>query len=258
MDITRRPKGGFIIDFGVDMPEDEAALYEKPYEYVRQHVKPLRDTNNRESMKRRWWIFGEPRRNLRKAIAPLPRYIITPEVAKYRIFVWMNADIIPDHTCHVIARDDDYFFGVLHSKLHELWSLRVGNYMGVGNDPRYNSSKTFGTYPFPWPPEREPQGDDRVVAIATAVQHLVAQRDAWLNEAGLSEAALKQRTLTNLYNARPPWLAEAHQALDAAVLAAYGWPADLGDEEILARLLALNLERAARQGGVKAGGGDGE
>jgi hypothetical protein len=97
-----------------------------------------------------------------------------------------------------------------------------------------------------------------VAAIATAAQRLVAQRDAWLNEAGLSEAALKQRTLTNLYNARPPWLAEAHQTLDAAVLAAYGWPADLGDEEILAQLLALNLERAAGSGAAEAGGGDGK
>ncbi len=69
-------------------------------------------------------------------------------------------------------------------------------------------------------------------------------RDAWLNPPGASEAELKKRTLTNLYNARPTWLDQAHKRLDAAVLAAYGWPADLGDEEILARLLALNLARA--------------
>ena len=55
---------------------------------------------------------------------------------------------------------------------------------------------------------------------------------------------LKKRTLTNLYNARPTWLDNAHRKLDAAVFAAYGWPADLPDEEILARLLALNLARA--------------
>ena len=68
--------------------------------------------------------------------------------------------------------------------------------------------------------------------------------DAWLNPPGASEAELKKRTLTNLYNARPTWLDHAHKRLDAAVLAAYGWPAELADEEILARLLALNLARA--------------
>ena len=62
------------------------------------------------------------------------------------------------------------------------------------------------------------------------------------------EAELKKRTLTNLYNARPTWLDLAHRRLDAAVLDAYGWPRDVSDEEILARLLALNLERAATDG----------
>jgi hypothetical protein len=57
-------------------------------------------------------------------------------------------------------------------------------------------------------------------------------------------AKLKARTLTNLYNERPGWLAAAHRRLDEAVAAAYGWPADLPDDELLRRLLALNLERA--------------
>jgi hypothetical protein len=117
---------------------------------------------------------------------------------------------------------------------------------------RYTPTSTFETYPFPWAPGHEPTDSPLVQAIAAAAQRLVALRDAWLNEAGLSEAELKRRTLTNLYNARPDWLDAAHRQLDAAVLAAYGWPADLGDEEILARLLALNLERAARQGAAPA------
>ena len=118
--------------------------------------------------------------------------------------------------------------------------------MGAGNDPRYSSSKTFETFPFPWPPGREPADDPRVQAIAAAAADLVVKRDAWLNPAGASEAELKQRTLTALYNARPAWLDLAHRALDAAVLAAYGWPGDLSDDEILARLLALNLDRAGK------------
>ncbi len=104
---------------------------------------------------------------------------------------------------------------------------------------------TFETFPFPWPPGREPKDDPRVEAIAQAARELVQKRDAWLNPPGASEADLKKRTLTNLYNQRPTWLDLAHRRLDEAVLAAYRWPPDLSDAEILARLLALNLERAA-------------
>ena len=110
---------------------------------------------------------------------------------------------------------------------------------------RYTPTTTFETFPFPWPPGQEPAGDPRVEAIAEAARALVAQRDAWLHPAGASEAELKKRTLTNLYNARPTWLDLAHRKLDAAVLDAYGWPRDLGDEAILERLLALNLRDGA-------------
>ena len=89
---------------------------------------------------------------------------------------------------------------------------------------------TFETFPFPWPPGREPAGDPRVEAIAQAARELVEQRDAWLNPPGASEAELKKRTLTNLYNQRPTWLDLAHRKLDAAVCDAYGWPHDLSDE----------------------------
>jgi type II restriction/modification system DNA methylase subunit YeeA len=146
----------------------------------------------------------------------------------------------------VVARDDDYFFGVLHSKPHELWSLRMCTWLGVGNDPRYTPSTTFETFPFPWPPGKEPTGDPRVEAIAEAARELVAKRDAWLNPEGAAEAELKKRTLTALYNARPTWLDLAHKKLDAAVFAAYGWDDNPADEEILARLLALNRERASQ------------
>ncbi len=91
-------------------------------------------------------------------------------------------------------------------------------------------------------------GDPRVEAIAEAARELVEKRDRWLNPEGATEAELKKRTLTNLYNERPTWLALAHEKLDRAVLDAYGWPHDLSDEEILERLLALNLERS---GGVE-------
>jgi hypothetical protein len=154
---------------------------------------------------------------------------------------------LPDITLAVIAREDDYFFGVLHSKLHELWSLRMGT--SLEDRPRYTPTTTFETFPFPWPPRREPAGDSRVEAIAAAARALVEKRDRWLNPDGADAAELKKRTLTNLYNQRPTWLDLAHRQLDHAVLDAYGWPHDLPDDEILARLLALNLERAAAQAG---------
>ncbi len=148
----------------------------------------------------------------------------------------------------VVARDDDYFFGLLHSRLHEVWARRLGTQLREAESGfRYTPTTTFETFPFPWPPGGEPTDDPRVRAIAAAAAELVAKRDAWLNPAGASDAERKQRTLTALYNARPAWLDLAHRALDAAVLAAYGWPADLSDDEILARLLALNLERAGKQ-----------
>jgi len=246
-DVTGRPRGGYVIDFGVDMTEAEAAFYELPFEYVITHVKPLRDANRRESMKRRWWIHGEPRRALRAALVGKSRCIVTPEVAKYRLFVWMDTKTVPDHKLHVFARDDDYFFGVLHSKVHELWSLAQCSWMGVGNDPSYSSSRTFGTFPMPWPPGAEPTHAPQVKAIAEAARLLVEKRDAWLNPVDAAPADLAKRTLTNLYNARPAWLDGLHTALDAAVLATYGWPAGLADAELLERLLALNRARSGVQ-----------
>jgi type II restriction/modification system DNA methylase subunit YeeA len=244
-DVVQRPRGMFIIDFGVDMSAADAALYEQPFAWVEQHVKPERMKNNRAAYRERWWIHVEPRPAMRAAVRSLKRYIATSRVAKHRIFAWLRGETLPDSRLYVFARDDDYFFGVLHSRLHEVWSLATSSRHGVGNDPTYNNTTCFETYPFPWPPGREPQGDPRVEAIAAAARRLVALRDAWLNPPDASAEELKKRTLTNLYNARPAWLANAHAALDAAVFAAYGWPTELSDEEILARLLGLNVERAA-------------
>lgn len=243
-DVVQGKQDGWLIDF-VDRSEKEAALYELPFEYVRGHVKPLRDGNRDTLMKQNWWLHGRSRPALRERITPLKRCIVTPEVAKHRIFVWMNTAVVPDHTCHVIARDDDYAFGVIHSRIHESWSLSQGAWMGVGNDPRYSSARTFETFPFPWPPGSEPKDSPLVKAIAEAARELVAKRDAWLNPPGISAEELRTRTLTNLYNDRPTWLADAHRKLDEAVFAAYGWPSTLTDAELLEKLLKLNHERAA-------------
>jgi hypothetical protein len=85
-------------------------------------------------------------------------------------------------------------------------------------------------------------------SVPAAAQELDERRNAWLNPPGADENELRKRTLTNLYNERPAWLRMAHERLDAVVFAAYGWEAGMTDEELLTRLLALNLERAAAQG----------
>jgi type II restriction/modification system DNA methylase subunit YeeA len=248
IDITRRPRDVWIVDFGVNTPEEQAALYEAPFEYVRTHVKPMRASSRSQMRDVRWWLTLWPRPEMRAAISSLPRFLATPTVSKYRLFVWFSPDVLPNHALVVFAREDDYFFGVLHSRAHEVWSLRMGTWLGVGNDPRYTPTICFETFPLPWPPGQEPADDPRVVAIATAAKRLDDLRRAWLNPEGADPAELKKRTLTNLYNARPTWLANAHAALDRAVWSAYAWPAEedpaTGEEEvILGRRLALNASR---------------
>ena len=267
MDITRRPAGKWIVDFGWEARE-EPALYEAPYQHVRQHVYPKRQHNRRESYRRYWWQHAEPRQGMWQALGGLPRYIATPRVAKHRLFVWFDARVCPDSALIAIARDDDTTFGILHSRFHEFWSLRMGTWLGKGNDPRYTPTTTFETFPFP--EGLSPRitasvyaNDPRAATIGSAARRLVTLRDRWLNPPEWVEwvevvpgsprqpmprdedAAneLKRRTLTKVYNARPQWLADAHAELDAAVAAAYGWDADTSDEEALRNLLELNAAR---------------
>jgi type II restriction/modification system DNA methylase subunit YeeA len=173
----------------------------------------------------------------------MKRFIATPGVAKHRLFVWLSCDVVPDHAVFAVARDDDYFFGVLHSRPHEVWALHMGT--ALEDRPRYTPTSTFETFPFPWPPGQEPKDSPLVETIAEAARELVAKRDSWLNPSDASEDELKKRTLTNLYNAHPGWLEEAHRKLDEAVFGAYGWPITLTDAELLERLLKLNRDRAA-------------
>ena len=177
----------------------------------------------------------EARPGLRTALVGIGRFIATPITAKHRLFVWVPSATIPSVSVVAVARDDDYTLGVLHSRAHELWSLAQGTQLETR--PRYTPTTCFETFPFPRPTDQQRE------AIAAAARELVRLRDGWLNPPGLDPNQISKRTLTNLYNVRPTWLEHAHAVLDAAVLAAYGWPPDLANPEILERLLALNLER---------------
>jgi type II restriction/modification system DNA methylase subunit YeeA len=274
LDVARRPRDVWIIDFG-SMSEKEASFYAVPFGYVLEHVKPERDKNARDTRRQRWWLHGDAQPKMRSATGELARFIVTPEVAKHRIFVWTEAPILPDCKLMVIARDDDTTMGVLQSSFHEAWSIAAGSWHGVGNDPRYTPSTTFETFPFPdglTPnlPAASYAEDPRAKDIAAAARALVEARDRWLNPADLVETvpevvpgfpdrilprspaaaqALKARTLTKLYNTRGTpegaWLDGLHQKLDEAVAAAYGWPADISEEDALGTLLALNQARPA-------------
>ena len=198
------------------------------------------------------------------------KVIITPRVSKHRLFAWLNKNVVPDSACVAVCRDDDVCFGILHSKFHEIWTLRLCTYLGVGNDPRYTPSSTFETFPFPdglTPdlPASSYTEKPYAQAIEQAAIKLNQLRENWRNPPDLvkhipevvsgypdriepigiaAKHELKKRTLTNLYNSRPTWLTNAHAELDDAVAAAYGWPSDLSDDEMLKRMLALNLERS--------------
>jgi len=246
-DLTGRLRDVWIVDFK-EMGEEQASLYELPFEYAAQTVKPMRDRSRIADEP--FWQFTRSRPAMRDALRPLSRYIGTSMVSKHHFFSWIPVEVLPANLIIVIARDDDYFFGVLHSKLHELWALRQGT--SLEDRPRYTPTTTFETYPFPWPPGAEPANSPLVQAIAQAAKELVEKRDRWLNPPGADDAELKKRTLTNLYNQRPTWLDLAHRRLDEAVFAAYGWPPTLTDDEILARLLALNLARASTPPALRA------
>jgi len=274
MDITRRPSDRWIVNFG-ELSESNASLYEGPFEYVRSVVKPIRDSNRDQQRRENWWRLGRSGRDYADAVQGLCRAIYSPRVAKYRLFVWSAVATIPDSRIVAIARDDDTSFGILHSRFHETWSLALGGWHGVGNDPQYTPSLGFETFPFPegLTPDiaaTDYAADNRAQAIAAAAAKLNELRENWLNPANLvrrepevvpgypdrilpvDEAAAKElakRTLTNLYNLRPAWLNHAHRALDEAVADAYGWGDDwraglLTDDEILARLFHLNQQRA--------------
>ena len=266
MAITQRPADKWIVDFGWTMEREEAALYEAPFQHAQEHVYPMRQGNRRKSYRLNWWRHVEPRQGMWGALDGLARYIATPRVSKHRLFVWSDTRVCPDSALIAIAREDDTTFGILHSRFHEVWSLRMGTWLGKGNDPRYTPTTTFETFPFPEGlspdvPASDYLTDPRAQAIASTARQLVELRDRWLNPPEWVEwveepvpgypprpvprdekaaTAIKKRTLTNLYNARPQWFVDAHAQLDDAVAAAYGWSGDITDDAALRELLARN------------------
>ncbi|MFO7541578.1 MAG: DNA methyltransferase, partial [Thiobacillus sp.] len=254
-DLTDKPRGVQVIDaWGLSEPELRQ-IYPAVWQRLVDRVKPERDHNARATYRDNWWLFGEPRRELRAMLAGLPRYIATVETAKHRTFQFLDASIAPDNMLVCIAHDDAYVLGVLSSRVHVVWALAAGGRLGVGNDPRYNKTRCFEPFPFP---AATPVQQARIRELAEALD---AHRKR-------QQAAHPELTLTGLYNVLDKLrsntaltakdknihelglvsvLKQLHDDLDAAVLEAYGWADAPNDATLLERLVALNAERAGEE-----------
>jgi hypothetical protein len=273
----------WLVYFPSNSTECEAALYEKPFAYVREHVYPKYG-----SRRRRWWILERPRPEFASINTNQARYLGTVKHSPYRLFVWVPTVVLLSNAIEVFATENDYVFGVLQSSIHERWARAPGMGTQVREREsgfRYTPTTCFETFPFP------ESTDAQSEAIADAARELDRLRNNWLNppewtktevlefagsidgpwrryidaasadKLGIGTVTyprvvpkdeecakhLKKRTLTNLYNDRPTWLDLVHKKLDAAVFEAYGWDSAMSDDDLLAALLALNLERASSQ-----------
>ncbi len=253
-DIVGRPAERYVIDFGhLDLAE--AHEYPVLLNIVTDRVKPARDANSDRGIRENWWRFHRIRHELRKAIAGLPRFIVTVETTKHRVFTFLDAGTAPDHSLICIATPDASHFGVLSSTIHVVWALAAGARLGVGNDPRYNRTVTFDPFPFP-----KLSGELRT-RIGDLAERLDAHRKAAL-------ARDSRVTMTGMYNvveklrAGTPLtpkertihetaacgiLRDLHDELDALVAGAYGWPWPMEREEILERVVALHDERVEEE-----------
>jgi len=254
-DLAQNPRELMVIDlFGLEIAEVRKRFPEV-YQWVLERVKPERDQNNRALYRDRWWIFGEPRSDFRPALEGLQKFITTARTAKHRVFAFLPSNTLVESEVVTIALDDAYFLGVLSSRIHVAWALAAGSRLGVGNDPRYNTSRCFDTFPFPGTTHEQKQ---RIREIA---ESLDAHRKR-------QQAQHSRLTITEMYNvlaslrAGEPLnprerviheqglvsvLKGLHDDLDKAVCDAYGWAHDVSDDEILERLVALNHERAAEE-----------
>lgn len=253
-DLADQPRGVMVIDLFGLTTEEVRAQFPKVYEHVLASVKPERDQNNRATYRDNWWIHGEPRRDLRPALADLRRYIATGETGKHRHFQFLDGLVLPDNMLIAIASDDAFHLGVLSSRIHTVYALAAGGRLGVGNDPRYNKTRCFDPFPFPDCTEKQ---KERIRALAEELDahrkraqatHRLGLTDIYnvLEKLRAGETlTAKDKTIHDA--ALVSTLKQLHDELDAAVAAAYGWPWPLSDAEILERVVALNAQRAQEE-----------
>ncbi len=277
-DVAAMSRGLWAIDlFGME----EAAVkskYPEVYQRLYDRVRPTRLENARLSYRERWWVFGEPRGSFRPALAEIKRCIITPMTSKHRIFSFVASDSIVDQGLILFGSDDAYILGILSSDIHVEWSLAAGGQLGMGNDPRYNNSRCFETFPYP---ASTPAQQEKIRALGEQLDAHRKRQQALhpgLTMTGMYNVLERIRELETPGQARSDVpslnakekliyeqglvgiLKQLHDELDAAVAEAYGW-SDLHSErhsgpdpesrnqtdQILTRLVALNAERAAEE-----------
>jgi len=260
-DLTQIDRRSLVIDLYVHTEASARSNFPHCYQRLLNSVKPERDQSQRASYRQRWWIFAERRPELRAAMSGLGRYIASSMTAKHRVFLWVNEEVVPDQGVVVVASASAYALGVVSSSAHVAWAVTAGGRLGVGNDPRYNQTRCFETFPFPTPET------GLTLALSARIASLAEDIDAHRKRVLSAGNAL---TLTGLYNvlealregrvltAKEKVIHDAglvavlkslHDELDAAVLAAYGWanlnlPRD--EQTLLALLFALNALNAQR------------
>nr|WP_244427219.1 DNA methyltransferase [Methyloferula stellata] len=252
-DIIARPRQAMVIDLLGLHAEEVRTRYPEIYQHLLANVKPERDKNNRESYRQNWWIFGEPRKEFRPALNGICRYIVSAVIAKHRLFQFLDSSIIPDVRLVCFALEDSFFLAVLSSRIHLRWAAATG--ATLEDRPTYITSRCFDPFPFPDTPE----------SLKIRIRETAEELDALRKQVQAEHPGL---TLTQIYNvleklrASQPLnaedeeikakglvliLRELHDRIDHLVAEAYGWPANLSDDEILAKLVALNAERAAEE-----------
>jgi len=251
-DLADTPRGVYVIDlFGLDV-EEVRLRYPAVYQHVLTRVKPERETNNRESYRDKWWIFGEPVKTTREAFVGLSRFIATIKTAKHRTFQFLDAAILPDSKLISFASDDAFTLGVLSSRIHLVWIQATQALLE--DRPTYVKSNSFEKFPFPLCGEKE-KARIRELAEALDAHRKQVQAKHGVTLTGLYNVLEKIRAGETLTEKEKfvhdrglvSTLKSLHDDLDAAVSAAYGWPASLTNAEILERLVALNAERATEE-----------
>ncbi len=254
-DLAAQSRNLMVVDlFGYSA---EQARHDFPavYQHILANVKPERERNNRATYRENWWIFGEPRRELRPALATLKHYIATVDTARHRIFQFIPSNFVLDDKSVLIANDDAALLAVLSSRLHVCWAVRTGGWLGQGNDAVYTKTRTFDPFPFPESSEELRQKLRAVGEELDVTRKKVLAEHPDLTLTGLYNVLEKLKTGTALDPKDEDVkdrglvliLKELHETIDRLTAEAYGWPTDLTDEQILEKLVALNAERAKEE-----------
>nr|MDQ2861866.1 class I SAM-dependent DNA methyltransferase [Pseudomonadota bacterium] len=253
-DVGQFWRGFYVIDVN-DMTELELrAQLPHAYTYLLEHVRPGRMRERNPRLRLEFWRFEANRTSMREALATLTRYIVTLENSPQRYFTFLPSSILPDQKLRVVAVDDAWVLALLSSQAHDLFARDVGGRAGRANTPVYNT-ECFTRFPFP----------DPEASLKVKLRALGEELDATRKRVQVEHPDL---TLTGLYNVLQRIragialsgsdedikhrglvliLKDLHDQIDALTAAAYGWPADLADEEILDRLVALNAQRVAEE-----------